>query len=136
MCALTQLPAEFRIDVFPPDMLQGGTQVPADARPCELLLARITAHATGVPLATRPKYRGQPGLLGLAEHVLGWAGPAETEPAPIPFDLIFERVYLGGIPSSTLPLAAYVLLTLGASLFFYRVFQNLLARTEEHEKDE
>ena len=119
-----QVPATFTIDVHTSDML-GGEPAPAP-RPCELLLARITAHATGVPLLTAPA-RASHGLLRLAERAFGWAAPHEVHDAePLVFDLTFEHVYLGAVPSSTLCMVAYAVLALIAAHLVFRVFARRL----------
>ncbi|WFC95732.1 hypothetical protein MBRA1_002386 [Malassezia brasiliensis] len=107
------VPATFTIDVHTSDML-GGERAP-EPKPCELLLVQITAHATGVPLHTTPP-RTRSVLLGLAERIAGWAAPSAVHDAePLVFDLTFEHVYLGAIPSSSLWMIAYAVLALGAA---------------------
>ena len=119
-----QVPATFTIDVHTSDML-GGEPAPAP-RPCELLLVQITAHATGVPLHTAPA-RATHGLLRFAERVFGWAAPHEAHDAEsLVFDLTFEHVYLGAVPSSTLCMVAYAVLALIAAHLVFRVFARRL----------
>lgn len=119
-----QVPATFTIDVHTSDML-GGEPAPAP-RPCELLLVQITAHATGVPLHTTPARTTQ-GLLRLAERAFGWAAPHGTHDAePLVFDLTFEHVYLGAVPSSTLWMVAFAAVALVAAHFVFRAFARWL----------
>lgn len=116
---LTQLPATFDIEVMPSDVLGG--ESPAAPRPCTMLLARLTARTTGVPLPVAPPRKHTTHLLQLAERMLAWAAPrgAASAATPIPLDLTFERVYLGGIPSSALAMLVCALLALGAACLVY-----------------
>lgn len=104
----------------------GGELAPAP-KPCELLLVQITAHATGVPLHTTP-HRTRSTFLGLAERIWGWAAPSGAHDAePLVFDLTFEHVYLGAIPSSSLWMIVYAVLALCAAHLVFGAFVRRLA---------
>lgn len=121
---LTQIPAEFAIEVVSSDMLGGEPQ--PSPRPCELLLAKITAHATGVPLRTVQHTERLGPVLRMAERFFGWAAPQGADAPLLPFDLTFERVYLGGIPSSVLWMLAYAALAILAASLVYTSFLRIL----------
>lgn len=99
-----QIPASFSIEVSSPHAV---AHTKRDARPCTRLQARVRADITGVRLSPTP-YRPSP-LFAMIEAALGWAGPCPTDThAPIPVDVTFEHVYLGFLPSSAVPMLAYM----------------------------
>ena len=97
LSTLMQILADVDLDVQAP-----GPSTPlSEARPCSVLLARITVHPTGVRVAPHPHARSW--LTRAAEVALGWAAPpAIPAPAAIPIDITFERLYLGLVPSTAL----------------------------------
>ena len=104
LSTLMQIPADVDLDVQAP-----GPSTPlSEARPCSVLLARITVHPTGVRVAPHPHARSW--LTRAAEVALGWAAPpAIPAPAAIPIDITFERLYLGLVPSTALRMASTML---------------------------
>ena len=73
-----------------------------------MLMARISAHATGVRVA--PHGRAHSWLTRAAEATLGWAAPrARPAPTTIPMDVTFERMYLGFIPATALSMIVTML---------------------------
>ena len=83
--------------------------------PCPLLLLRVSAASTGVPL------RGY--------NRSTWAASTMPIAATIPVDLTFERLYLGFVPATALPMACIVLIALVASIPIVRRVQHILDAT-------
>lgn len=97
---LTQIPADWTLDIQAP-ALPPDTRPATELHPCPVLLARIAAQPTGVPVAPAARTHSQ--LARLAEAVFGWAAPySQPAPTSIPVDLTFERLYLGVIPATAL----------------------------------
>lgn len=88
--------------------------------PCDLFLAKIDAAATGVPL---PAQGGNGAIGALVEKAFSWASPRSRE-LQIPAHVTFERVYLGGIPETSIPL---LISSIGA-LIAAAVLARLLSR--------
>ncbi|WFD04720.1 hypothetical protein MVES1_000044 [Malassezia vespertilionis] len=122
------IPADFLIHVHTPEKaLHKQKQAPVDEgplQPCELLFAKISAVSTGTRLRVDELASSAHWLLHLAEHLGGWAAPLRRDAQDIPVDVTFERVYLGCIPQSTLPLILYLCIaTVAASLLSTRVLR-------------
>ena len=94
--------------------------------PCPLLLLRVSAASTGVPLRG---YNRSPWAAAPADTLFGWAASTMPIAATIPVDLTFERLYLGFVPATALPMACIVLIALVASIPIVRRVQHILDAT-------
>lgn len=131
------MPADFDVKVLRPSEAlplpkrHGVRHAPHQyERPCEILFATVNAKNTGVPIPQRPHEK-----LGWRQKasalMFDWAGPHRGVAArtSIPVDVVFERLHLGFIPATALPLIALVLVAICIATlvapYFLRAYRNV-----------
>ncbi|WFD20899.1 hypothetical protein MCAP1_003154 [Malassezia caprae] len=102
--APANVPADVDLDILKP------TASAAGARPCNVIMARITIRPTGVAVAAHGRRHSW--LTRVAEFTLGWAAPAMRAPTAVPVDITFEHLYLGVVPATALSMARTMLVVL------------------------
>lgn len=100
-------------DVLKRDRADAPDAFQPPAFPCELLLARITVHTDNVPIPLDPRTPHSSTLGAWAEKTFGWLAPRTSAPPTIPVDVTFERLYLGFLPGSTIPMVLSLAALLG-----------------------
>ncbi|WFD32464.1 hypothetical protein MSPP1_003512 [Malassezia sp. CBS 17886] len=119
----------------PEEVLGGRGGRPGAPRfPCERLLARVSATSSATPLRESPAFSSNPAVAHaqrIAEHLLAWVLPRPAAYCEtIPTDLVFERLYFGALPSSTLWMLILVAIVLFISI---SVLPQMIERVGEGE---